>query len=52
MLCPQLRLIQDRQFRIPKYPIKMLIISYLDKAALAGRERESGFSLALPLLMP
>lgn len=32
MLCPRLCLIEDRQFRIPNYPIKMLIISYLDKA--------------------
>lgn len=38
MLCPQSRLIQDRQFRIPNYPIKMLIISYLDKATLSGGE--------------
>lgn len=38
MLCPQLCLIQDRQFRIPNYPIKMLIISYLDKP-LSGTER-------------
>lgn len=32
MLCPSLCLIEDRQFRIPNYPIKMLIIPYLDKA--------------------